>query len=370
MTKIFLLEGNTPVALFEAYSSFSWNRKLYSPSSAEMTINSRLDQAELIEAGLDLGIIDSPSGITLPELVLTVEDIERTATSDGSDNQTVHCVEAGMLHVRRCLPPPYEPPFNDSHIEVNGSVEEFMKEIVDKNAGPGAPSSRRVSGLQIATNLDRGPSRVYRARFQGVSERLEQVGKDSGIGWEVRLEGNDIEFDIIEGVDRSNEVMFDISYDTALEIEKEAMNSDSRNVSYVAGQGQGVDRTVLEISQGSPEGRNRRETFIDARDTEDNDELESRGSEELSSRIQQDRITVEAFPYGPVRYREHYDLGDLVRLRHLPWGVNVVKRIVEVQQEIDPSRGTSQISLVLDKPPATLRQRMQEELEGRGSQRS
>lgn len=369
MSRVFLMDGTTPLTIFEAYRSLTWNRKLYGLSSADMTIETSLDNAAITERGMSLGIADAPGAMT-PEMVFTIEDMERAADEDGLDLLTVHAVEAGLFHARRCLPPPYEPPFSDSHHALNGTTEAFMKELVDNNVGPNAPADRQISGLTVATNQDRGTTKNYKARFDNLLDKLGKVGQQDGIGWEVSLSGADLEFDVVVGADLSSSVVFDMDYDTALTQDWDQTRSDSRNVAYVAGQGEGVDRDVTEVTEGSPTGADRRETFVDARHIESASDLTEEGEEELADRTEEDTFSTKLFVSGPRRYKEHFDLGDLVRVRHQPWNLDVVKRVVEVQQSIDPERGETDMTIVLGRPPSSIRQRMRQELEGRGTQRS
>ena len=84
---------------------------------------------------------------------------------------------------------------------------------------------------------------------------------------------------------------------------------------YVAGQGEGEDRTVQEVFKTNDTGLSRRELFIDARDIDKADNLSDRGKAKLS---ECDYITSNEsiIINSNFIYEKDWDLGDIVILKN------------------------------------------------------
>src|SRR5690606_9932347 len=104
---------------------------------------------------------------------------------------------------------------------------------------------------------------------------------------------------------------------------------DTRNVAYVAGQGEAAERMVIEVSNGTPVGFDRREILIDARDQETAEQLQQRGREKLAEYGEETVMEVEYLPGGPFAYGVDFDLGDIVHVWY-PGIVEMDARIIEV----------------------------------------
>ena len=137
--------------------------------------------------------------------------------------------------------------------------------------------------------------------------------------------------------------------------------SDWKNVAIVGGEGEGAQRTVLVVSLGSPQGDNRRELWVDAKDigrtyqiatpTGETDEdgnprysyteatyteaeytelLRSRGLEKLAECLQ--KLEVDAsIGQGLMEYGRDYALGDIVPLKITKYGLRFSARVSAVK---------------------------------------
>ncbi len=144
-------------------------------------------------------------------------------------------------------------------------------------------------------------------------------------------------FDVYIGVDRSKEqgevspVVFSPQVGTILQMYFRHSRLGYRSTAYVGGQGEGVDRLVI-VVEDSHEGKARYETFVDARDLEDEDQLENRGLTRLAEHAPEMILTAQVNPHGPYSLRDHYWVGDIVTLYNRDWGVELHTRIVDVRE--------------------------------------
>lgn len=365
---VWVRSGGKLKAILESFDELTWTRRWNAMSTLTLRARRKIDGAAFLtdSIGDEISIIDDPSSDT-PDLTFVIESprFEVGAGGLGDDIIEVDAVEAGLFHMRIALPPPHELPLShaESHHEIDtADAESAMRELIDKNVGPGAPAKRQYPNLTIAPNLNAGVTRTWRARFETVLEKLKDWSELSGLGWEVRFDassGNHV-FTVLEGTDRSNKIEFSMRLDNVMSQEWLRAGQDLASIAYVAGQGEGADRTVAEAFDGTgePEGRDRREIFVDARDLDSSAALEARGDEKLAERRMEESFSVAIDPSGVFAYRSDWDLGDIVTVKNLEWGISKPKRIVAVENRLRAGRGRVERTVTFGKIPKNLRDRI------------
>lgn len=309
--------------LVDDYQTATWKRRYYGDSTFKFEIHPRSRAVPYI---LKERIAVMPDGSSF-----FIEQIEyNDATEAPSDKIIVTGKQVGMFGERVCLPP-----VGLSHdTQSNVAAESAMKHYVNNNAGPGAAVERRVPNLTIAADEVRGPNIYEEARYQYVIEILERISENTGVGWHVFRSGTDFVFEVVLGTDRSATVYFDQDFDTVLGQKFLTTVSGRKTVAYVAGQGQGVARTIAVRQKGgvTQSGLARREMFIDARDVTAVATLNQRGDNELAATQKEDVFEFEYNQHGSFQYLEHWDVGDVVTARNKAWDVQTAVRIVGVEE--------------------------------------
>lgn len=226
-------------------------------------------------------------------------------------------------------------------------AETAMRHYINLNCMDADDAERNYSLLYLEDpDGERGGNIKYDARFQqGINEILEDISLASGLGWEVVLDPDNkrMVFQIIEGLDRSFEngensvVMFSPKFGNIRLLNYTDSNINSKNVAYVAGQGEGADRTVVKVTKDGETytGFDRRECFIDGRDLDSEDKLTQRGNERLADLGEEKVLEIENLSTGPFSYGEDFYLGDIVTIEY-PDIVSADLRVIESQIEISP----------------------------------
>ena len=152
-------------------------------------------------------------------------------------------------------------------------------------------------------------------------------------------------FQIIEGVDRSwgnganSVVSFSPKFGNIRLISYLDSSINSKNVAYVAGQGEANARDVDKVTYlaASYTGLSRREFLIDARDLDDGDKMAQRGNERLAELGEEKVIEMENLSTGPFSYGEDFYLGDIITVDY-PDIVTADLRLIESIIEITPEK--------------------------------
>jgi hypothetical protein len=333
---VWIIDPDTGVGLsvIDAYTDVEWSRLLYESHGVRLSMQVEDLAATEIAKGRYLWVQDE---VSTGHLFL-IESVEIDTAADVPPVGVVgRDVTASYFAHRVLIPPP-----GSDHLTFSGPIESALHFYVDQSLGPSAAVARRLPNLTMGVDGGRGDTVDLAARYQPLGEFLEAVAKPQGFGWEVLWDPDThtFEFQTIVGTDRTTTVFIDPEFETADEIRWLQTLIDKKTVAIVAGQGDGDARTILTIFEGAePTGLDRREVFIDARDTDDLDLLTERGKEALASAAEEDAFQVTIHPHGSFQYPEHFDLGDTVTIRSAAFGLEAQAQIVGVTQKVSSGEG-------------------------------
>lgn len=210
----------------------------------------------------------------------------------------------------------------------NEYLETVVKSLIQKNASgtailsgvATASSDRQIPSLEVTADSNIGTQIDYSARYKELSKEIYTLlqSQSAGLSAVVNFTSSKIKFDVYEGNDytvsegSAGGILLSLDTRTALEVDDINNALTYRNVSVTAGQGEGVDRTILEVSDGTPTGYERRETYTDARDVADDDELTNRGEQKLALTAKSRSVTAKHNTQGSYQVGDDFDLGDFI----------------------------------------------------------
>jgi hypothetical protein len=276
------------------------------------------------------------------------------------------------------------PPVHTSHDNRSGAAESVMKHYIDRNILNPVDSRRKIPQLVIAPDLQRGMHIDWQSRFKNLAEETTDISLLSGIGWDVHIDYDTKKwvFDVYGGNDISvnqdvnSPVVFSPEFGNIKDMQLVDSDLNYRNVAIVAGQGEGVERRVIEVGQTA--GLDRYELFVDARDvseeTDDEEpvqrpiadierDLRNRGNQQLAEMSQEIYLEGQILTGGPFKYEKDWSLGDIPTLQNKDWGTTLDSRITEVTEVYERETGM-QLSVVFGQSRPTLISKIKQELAG------
>lgn len=251
---IYIYSGSNIVAEHDSFLYMRWVNNYYTQDEFEFVIN----KFDSFESYYSIGTIIEWNG----HQGIIEDKIHKQGSDKVDDLITFRGVNYGLFHKRICWNGVTSGTGYDT---VSDYAESAMKYYVNKNC-ISTTSERVVPNLTLEADCARGDYVTYRARLQTVLQVLEEIGKFSGLGWEV----SDYQFKILQGKDRSasqslNPVVFLKSEFGNIETQEyQEIGSKHYNAFYIGDASTGIDR-VFTI-YGSYTGLNRKEMFIDAPD--------------------------------------------------------------------------------------------------------
>lgn len=167
-----------------------------------------------------------------------------------------------------------------------------------------------------------------------------------GVGVEI-LDGEDgLDCQIVQGRDLGERVVFSDEYETLSEISYLLHKNPTYNVAYLLMQTREGEPTVYLLDR-CKEGEERKECFVDAsnlsrRYRNEQGEMAERTEEEFLRLVidlgerallgERTEIEIRVATQGVYRYREDFDVGDLVSVKEKETGIDRVMRILSAKE--------------------------------------
>lgn len=207
----------------------------------------------------------------------------------------------------------------------------------------------------------------FQATYKNLLSYESKLSVYSNIGFRFRPDftNKKIYFETYRGLDRTRGqterpfVEFSDRFDNLSSVENRKNTQLLKNVGYVGGEGEGSERVFITIGDDTLTGLERREMFVDARDISSMDitqaeyleALRTRGYEKMNEQIFSDSYDVTTVPTGNYKYKDDYDLGDIVTIRKTDWNLTTNLRITEIQEVYE--HGTATVIPTLGSPLPT-----------------
>lgn len=255
MVDIYVLNGDLkPIGIIDAYTSLLWVNRYDAEGDCELYIQATSENLELLKEGNYLSRLDD-------EMVCRIEKIELDTDAENGDYIIATGYDAKKILGQRVI---------WGTVTVDGNAEEYVRNIVDKNLINTSAMSRQIRNSSGKPNFFLGDKAGFtqvisqQASFQKINEKVQEICKMYGWGYKVVVVDENFYFQLYQGKDRSDSVIFADDFENLISTKYIQDYSNIANVALVAGEGEGSDR-AKNVS-GYAESINRNEIYVDARD--------------------------------------------------------------------------------------------------------
>lgn len=318
------------------YSSLILNRKWHTFGDFELDIAANKRNVDALQKHSILTVGNDN------DRVAVITGRTQTQNKDGEFVKVWGVTLSGLVDRKITIPATGE--YGD---EFTGTpVGNIMRELVRRHCFQAGP--RKVPFLVVEDDRGEGENIDFSSRLKFLSDELMTLSTSSGLGWTITANPGDaaLIFKVLTGMDRTygnlegnSHAVFSPQYDNVDNLEFTDSYNNYRNIAIVGGQGEGVERTIIHTWQGEsePEGFDRWETFIDARDLDVADQLYERGKMRLDETPGEFSLRGETIANRNLTLGKDCDLGDLVTVLKPEWGIRWDTRITGVQETWDAS---------------------------------
>lgn len=323
----------------DGWTSFETVLRYNNVSSFLLNVEGGTRDAALLAAAE--GVVVVRDGLTLLSGRITTRQakVDRGAgvlTYAGSDDTL-------WLSRRLALPVPAGPPYTSQAYDVRtGVAETVIRAYVDANLGPSAAVARRLSGLTLPASAGLGTSVTGTARFDNLLALCQELALVGGTGFRIAQVGSGLQLLQYVPTDRTATAQFSLGLGNLLAYDY-GTTEPTATYGYVAGQGEGTARTIVEGSATSPPFR--AEAFQDQRDTNDSTALAQSLTQTLLDGQASTALSLQPLDLPSLTYGRDYGLGDKVSV--LVEGVTVRDVVREVKlaftssgERLEPVVGT------------------------------
>ncbi len=267
----------------------------------------------------------------------------------------------------------------------NGLVEDYIRTLINDSIINPTNADRKIKNFVLADKIGFSDTIREQVTYDNVGIKIQKLCKQYGWGYRVTINNGNFVFALYKGRDKSKYITFSHNYDNISTTDYSKDDSNIKNVALVAGEGEGVARRTTTIGNGV--GIDRHELYVDARDISseiDYDELltnypngkekvinnviyyqvngsniaiitkndagevtnvqlcsniyienlKNTGYEKMSTYTSVTSFSGEVIVGMSYRYKEDYDLGDIVNIVN-EYGISIDVRISEVIENQD-----------------------------------
>lgn len=360
-----------PVAVVDQYTSLIWVERYSGWGDFELYLPAKTEWFSIFKDGYYASIPDS-------DRLMVVEDVQTEMDSEGVDYLIVTGRSLESLLDRRIV---WKPTTFD------GKFKAFIKKLLDENAIEPLDPARIIPNLKYVSNtIGLNPDVLVQTRGDNLYEIIQNTCQAYDVGFVIRCVMPRQQYDHLTGVSGSTEselldasgtrlitssvgpfefllytgndhsysqsenlfVVFSPNMDNLLNNNYKESIVGIKNVGLVAGEGDGINRRTVVITDGSTKkkGLNRKEMYIEANDIQsdtDNGKLSNgaynklltqRGQEKLAEASGSTTYEYELEPSQTYVYGQDYELGDFVQIVN-EYGIEARTRIVEIRRTYD-----------------------------------
>lgn len=374
MTRDFL-----PVAEVKQYESLQLTRSWHGIGAIELRVNRYTQNADMLQRG----VIISPHNRLDKAHEIRHKEIELDHQGKITENWIIRALPLKAWFGQRIT----YPPAHTANDNKQDDAETVMQHYVINNIINPVDINRRLADVVLAENLHRGETVSWQSRYKNLAEEQAEISMLSGLGWNIEpdFQLKKYVFKVLEGADLSAnqsgrpQAIFSPEFKTLKSMGYVESDMNYQNTAIVAGQGEGVERRIVEV--GAFTGHDRYEMFVDARDVNEMTEyedgrdplprpdseiisdLQNRGNQKLAEHQQEIYLEGQVLEQSRLIYQRDYDLGDIVTLQNRGWGVTMDARITEVKEIYERDKGM-QLEVVFGSNRPTLISKIKQELAG------
>ena len=245
------------VGIIDTATSIIWSKKYQGAGDFEVYIRASRETLELFsenevmltKAGDDGGML--------------AENIELKTDFENGNYLTITGRSLESVLARRIIP---------AQVNYTGTAENALRSIVISNFLAQIPAARYMPIMAVATS--HGYAETIDRQFTGKNclDTIADICTAVGYGFKITRSGGYFLFDLYKPVDRSAQqtdrpfIMFSPEFDNIGNTDYRKNKADFYNSIYVAGQGQGSERIIYNLST-TETGFYRREKWVDSRNT-------------------------------------------------------------------------------------------------------
>ena len=255
MNDVYVLDANLEmIGVVDNYKSLIWNNRYNKIGDCELYVPASSEMLSLLQKNYYLARYDD-------EMVCQIKKIELDTDAESGNYLIITGYDVKRFLDQRVI---------WSTMSCNGNLETFIRDMVNLTLISPALGARQLlkpngnNLLALGTAAGFTDVTTEQVTYKNVGEKIRDYCLEHNWGYRVVLDNGQFWFQLYEGTDRTDEVIFSDNYENLATTKYVEDETKLGNVALVAGEGQGSERT-RNVS-GYEEGVDRYEIYVDAKD--------------------------------------------------------------------------------------------------------
>lgn len=318
------------IAIIDTYESLIWTDRYQEAGDFELYLEASYKNLNLFQKNRYLWYKES-------EHIMIIEGISISTDAENGNHLTVTGRSLESILDRRIV-------WQQTDLN-NVYLQNGIQRLLNENAISASNADRRIPNFIFEASTDSSISGMrFSAQYTGdnLYDVVVTLCKLFGIGFKITINSsNKMVFKLYNGIDHSYNqtnntyVVFSTEFDNLINSNYAESDKELKNVTLVAGEGEGLDRITTIV--GSASGLSRRELYTDARDLQQGEEtqevylamLSQRGEEKLAEAQSIQSFDGEVDYLKMFVYGVHYQMGDICEIVN-EYGIECKVRVIEV----------------------------------------
>lgn len=281
------------------------------------------------------------------ENVMVTEAVKLTTSAEDGAYITISGNGAESFLARRIIP--------RQTVWQSKTAEYIIRDMIAANIGGNASDARKVSRIVLGDWLhDTTQTIDKQVTGDNLLGAIKELCAEWKYGFKMIQSGGTFTFQLYKGTDRSynqstnDYVIFSPTWDNLGDTEYTRDKSTLYTAAYVAGEGEGSARNIVSVARYLFTGLQRREMWVDARNTSSTTEsgtlvppvyvamLAQQASEAINSNTETVSFEGEVLDTSSYIYGVDYNLGDIVQVE-TEYGIQAAARVTEITEVEDES---------------------------------
>jgi hypothetical protein len=327
----------TKTKVIDFATSIIWVKRFQKAGNFELYVRATTELLELFTRDELLVTTDGDDG------AMCVDKVELKTDAVNGDYLTITGKSAENIIARRII---------RKQTNLTGTAENALRYLIEKNITNPSNAWRKIPSFALGTSHSWTDTIEQQITGKNLIDVVSDICVAYGYGFKVTFDGSTFTFELYKGVDRS----FDQSTNTFIIFSPEFENIGNTdyirdkatyyNSVYVAGQGEGSNRVIVNTRTDGKSGLSLREKWVDSRNTSSTTEggtltpeqynavLTQQGSEELENARETTTFNGELLNVNGYIYGVDYDLGDKVSVKN-EYGITGTAVISEITRVED-----------------------------------
>lgn len=320
------------VGLIDTASSAIWTERYADAGDFEIYIKASADIVAMLQKGYYLEKQDS-------DRAMVIETGEIKTDTENGNFMTCGGRSLETILSRRIV---------WKQTNLTGNAEDAVRRLITENFISPEIAERKIPNMRLGSKQGFTEKIDMQVTGETVEDTVKKICKEFGWGYKITLEGTDFVFNLYKGTDRSYQqdqvpfVTFSPEFDNLINSDYLFNTKDYKNVALVAGEGEGTARKTKAV--GNAQGLERREIYVDSRNTSSNDgeiteqeyeaALAAEGTQTLAEHTATESFEGEVNYQTPYAYKTDFFMGDIVEVVN-EYGISATPRISEVIESED-----------------------------------